>query len=49
MSDLLEYDKSIVETLNHIEDVLVKLSLQSYASVGVVLLSYYTTKVPHWI
>jgi len=50
MSDLLEYDKSIVETLHHIEDVLVKFSLQSYASVGVVLLSYYTTdKMPRVI
>lgn len=49
MSDILDYDKSIVETLHHIEDVLVKFSLQSYASVGIVLASHYASNIPHWI
>jgi hypothetical protein len=43
MSELLDYDKSVVETLKHIEDILVKFSLQNYASAGAVFLAHYNT------
>ena len=45
MSDLLDYDSSIVEILVHIEDVLVKFALQNYASAGAVFVAYYTHKI----
>jgi hypothetical protein len=43
MSELLDYDRSIVDTLKHIEDILVKFSLQNYASAGAVFLAHYNT------
>jgi hypothetical protein len=46
MSDVLDYDKSIIETFHHIEDILVKFALQNYAAAGAVFLAYYTHKIP---
>jgi hypothetical protein len=42
MSELLDYDKEILTNVRHIEDVLVKFSLQNYASAGAVWLAYYS-------
>ena len=46
MSDILNYDKSILESLRHIEDIMVKFALQNYAAAGAVFLAYVTVKVP---
>lgn len=46
MSELFDYRKSIVELLKHIEDILVKYSLQNYASADAVFLAHYTAKLP---
>ena len=46
MSELFDYGKSIVDLLKHIEDILVKYSLQNYASAGAVFLAHYTAKLP---
>jgi hypothetical protein len=45
MSDLLEYDKTIVDSIHHVEDILVKFALQNYAAAGAVILAYYTAKI----
>jgi hypothetical protein len=42
MSDVIDYDKSIIKTLHHIEEVLVKFALQNYASAGAVFLAYFS-------
>ena len=42
MSELLDYDNSLVEALKHIEDIQVKFSLQNYASAGAVFLAHFT-------
>jgi hypothetical protein len=50
MSDVLDYDKSIIGMLQHIENVLVTYSLQNYATAGAVFVVYYTQKdVPRWV
>jgi hypothetical protein len=46
MSDILDYDKTIIGTLHHIEDILVKFALQNYAAAGAVFLAYFTAKLP---
>jgi hypothetical protein len=46
MSDVLEYDKTIIESIHHIEEILVKFALQNYAAAGAVILAYYTADVP---
>ena len=46
MSDVLDYDKTIIETLHHIEDVLVKFALQNYAAAGGVFLAFFAAKLP---
>jgi hypothetical protein len=43
-SDLLAYDKSILDMVRHIEDVLLKFSLQNYIAAGGVIIAFYTTK-----
>jgi hypothetical protein len=45
MSDALDYDKSIIETIHHIEDILVRFALQNYAAAGAVFLAYFTQKM----
>jgi hypothetical protein len=46
MSDVLDYDKAIVESIHHVEDILVKFALQNYAAAGAVMLAYFTAKIP---
>ena len=45
-SELLEYDKSILETIRHIEDICVKFALQNYVAAGAVFLAYFSGKMP---
>ena len=45
MSDALDYDKSIIETIHHVEDILVRFALQNYAAAGAVFLAYFTQKM----
>lgn len=45
MSEALDYSKSIIETLHHIEDVVVKFALQNYAASGAVLLAYFADQL----
>jgi hypothetical protein len=45
MSDALDYDKSIIDTIHHIEDILVRFALQNYAAAGAVFLAYFTQKM----
>ena len=42
MSDVLDYDKSIIETIRHIEDITTKFALQNYAASGGVFAAYFT-------
>ena len=42
MSDVLDYDKSIIETIRHIEDIITKFALQNYAASGAVFAAYFT-------
>jgi hypothetical protein len=46
MSDVLDYDKLVLESLRHIENICVKFALQNYAAAGAVFLAYYTAKLP---
>jgi hypothetical protein len=46
MSEVLDYDKTILETIRHIEDICVKFALQNYAASGAVFLAYYAGKMP---
>jgi len=46
MSEVLDYDKAIIESIRHIEDILVKFSLQNYAATGAVFLAYFTHQMP---
>ena len=46
MSDVLNYDKSTLESLRHIEDIMLKFALQNYAAAGAVFLAYITDKMP---
>jgi hypothetical protein len=48
MSELLDYDKAIVELLKHIEDRIERFALQNYAASGAVLLAHFgtTNRVP---
>ena len=45
MSEVLNYDISIVATLRHIEDSMLKYSLQNYGSAGAIFLAYYADKI----
>jgi hypothetical protein len=45
MSEALDYDKSVIKTIHHIEDILVKFALQNYAAAGAVFLAYFTQKM----
>ena len=45
-NNLSDYHKSILETLRHIEDIVLKLALQNYAAAGAVFLAYYAGKMP---
>jgi hypothetical protein len=45
MSDLLDYDETLISSLHHIEDILVKFALQNYAAAGAVFLAYFTHKL----
>ena len=46
MSDVLDYDKTINKSLQHIEDILVKFALQNYVAAGVLFLAYFTAQIP---
>jgi hypothetical protein len=37
MSDALDYDKAIVESIHHVEDILVKFALLNYAAASAVM------------
>jgi hypothetical protein len=45
MSEILEYDKLLVQSLQHIEGVLERFALQHYATAGAVFLAYFTDKI----
>ena len=45
MSDVLEYDKALIKSIHHIEDICVKFALQNYAVAGAVFLAYFTGKM----
>jgi hypothetical protein len=38
----LDYDKLLLETIRHIEDINVKFALQNYAAAGAIFLAHYT-------
>jgi len=46
LTEVLEYDLGILETLRHIEDICVKFSLQNYVAAGAVFLAHFAGKMP---
>jgi hypothetical protein len=49
VSELLDYDETLLSSLHHIENILVKFALQNYVSAGAVFLAAFTGSVPNWV
>jgi hypothetical protein len=47
--EVLDYDKTIVDTVMKLEDRATQFSLQNYAASGAVFLALFTTRIPVWI
>lgn len=46
MSDVLDYDATIIKTLHHIEEILMKFAIQNYAATGAVFFAFFSKNLP---